>query len=281
VFLVPGRMTSRAGPLPPAWDELQGGEAAAVLRREEGEGAFLSWEEVEALAHDRSGVFDFESHTLSHARIHTGPQVKGFLTPAQQQGYAALDVPLVQQGEGDRTAAELPLGTPLFRSEPRTSEALRFYEDPAVRSAPVHAVAAHGGAGFFYRDGWEKELRRLMDGQRVEGRLESPEEREQAIRHELLESKRIIEDRTGRPVLHLCYPWHVAGPTARRVAREVGYRTAFCGKVAGVPITLAGGDPHAVARVGEDYVELLPGRGRASLSAVLRQKWSRRIRGKP
>jgi hypothetical protein len=70
----------------------------------------------------------------------------------------------------------------------------------------------------------------------------------------------------------------VSGPTARRLAREVGYRSAFCGKVPGVPITLAGGDPHAVARVGEDYVELLPGRGRANLPTILRRKWNRRLR---
>jgi hypothetical protein len=80
-------------------------------------------------------------------------------------------------------------------------------------------------------------------------------------------------------VLHLCYPWHASGPTARRLAREVGYRTAFCGKVPGVPITAPGGDPLAIARIGEDYLELLPGRGRSDLVSVLRHKWTRRLRG--
>jgi len=46
-----------------------------------------------------------------------------------------------------------------------------------------------------------------------------------------------------------------------------------------VPITKPGGDPLAIARIGEDYVELLPGRGRDSLVDVLRRKWSRRMRG--
>jgi hypothetical protein len=32
--------------------------------------------------------------------------------------------------------------------------------------------------------------------------------------------------------------------------------------------------------VGEDYLELLPGRGRARLSAILYEKWSRRF-GRP
>ena len=79
--------------------------------------------------------------------------------------------------------------------------------------------------------------------------------------------------------MHLCYPWHAAGPTARRLAIEAGYETAFCGKVPGVPDHPPGGDPRAIARIGEDYVELLPGRGRATLAEVLRRKWARRFGG--
>lgn len=280
VFMIPGLTVSRDGPLPPTWDDVREGRAAAepVLARDAGPAAFLSWEEVEVLG--RSGLFDFQSHTLSHSRIHVGPQPAGFLSPEWRLGYAALEVPLLRDGERDLRAAEAPLGTPLLRSLPRTSESLRFFEEPALRAGCVQAVARAGGEGFFERKGWERQLRRLLDGTGVRGRYETPQERETAIRHELAESRRQIEERTGRPVTHLCYPWHVSGPTARRLVREVGYRSAFCGKVPGVPITLAGGDPHTVARVGEDYVELLPGRGRSDLPSILRRKWKRRLRGR-
>lgn len=281
VFLVPGRIVSRPGPLPPTWDDVREGLArtASVLDRESGDGAFLSWEEVEALG--RTGLFDFQSHTLSHARVHTAPRVVAFMAPPQRRGCAGMDVPLVQEGDRDLLAEDVPLGTPLLRSEPRTGEALRFYEDPSLRQACVERVAAEGGEGFFYRKDWERSLRRLLSGRSISGHVESPEDREVAIRRELAESKSVIETRTGKAVIHLCYPWHVSGPTARRVAREAGYRTAFCGKVPGVPITLPGGDPLAVARIGEDYVELLPGRGRADLASILRRKWTRRRRGTP
>ena len=63
-------------------------------------------------------------------------------------------------------------------------------------------------------------------------------------------------------------------------ALPIWYRTAFCGKVPGVPITLPGGDPLAVSRIGEDYVELLPGRGRTDLASILKQKWNRRRGGR-
>jgi hypothetical protein len=270
-------MVSRTGPLPPIWEDVRSNHAAAanVLDREKGGDPFLTWEEVEALT--RTGLFDFQSHTLSHGRVHTGPQVVGFMNPALRQGFAPLDVPLIHEDRRDLLGPHVPLGTPLFRSAPRTSEALRYYEDPRVRMACVRTVATEGGEGFFMKSGWRRSLKRLLDGRSLGGCYETPEDRAIAIRDELVRSKRLIEERTGQEVVHLCYPWHVAGPTARRIAREAGYRTAFCGKVPGVPITLPGGDLQSIARIGEDYVELLPGRDRGSLGAILRLKWQRRV----
>jgi peptidoglycan/xylan/chitin deacetylase (PgdA/CDA1 family) len=279
VFLVPGRIASRPGPPAPTWDDVEAGrvEAEAVLRREEGEGALLSWEEVEALA--PAGLLDFQSHTLLHARVHTAPRLAGFVTPRSRRGYDAFDQPLLREGGRDLLGEEAPLGAPLLRSFPRTSEELRFFEDPAIRAGCVNEVASHGGEGFFARSDWEARLRRLFARTHVRGRVETAEEREQAIRRELEESRHLIEARTGRPVHHLCYPWHVAGPTARRLAAVTGYETAFCGKVPGVPLTRPGGDLRQIARLGEDYLELLPGKGRATLAEVLRRKWGRRFGG--
>jgi len=238
---------------------------------------FMNWDQ--ALELSRSGLFDIESHSLNHARVHTKPRLAGFVTPELRQGYRAMDVPLIRASGTDWFPEGVALGTPFLTFEARTSEALRFYEDPALREACVAEVRAAGGEGFFAQPDWERRLRRAASRVRLTGRLESPLERELAIRRELEESKQAIESRTGRPVRHLCYPWHVAGPTARRLAAELGYETAFCGKVPGVPITRPGGDLRAIARLGEDYVGLLPGRGRDRLTRVLRRKWDRR-RGK-
>jgi peptidoglycan/xylan/chitin deacetylase (PgdA/CDA1 family) len=281
VFLVPGRTTSRPGPRFPTWDEVQAGStsAQAVLAREEGAGALLSWEEVEELA--RAGVFEFESHTQLHSRVHVGPRVAGFLTPGMQEGYAAFDVPLLGAGAEpgrDLLPHEAALGTPLLESAPRTSEALRFYEDPAVRERCVAAVAAAGGPAFFARRDWGRRLRQLLPS-RLSGRLESPADRERALRAELADARTAIEAHTGRPARLLCYPWHAWGPLSRRLAAETGYTAAMCGKVEGTPITRAGGDRLAIARVGDDYVQTLPGRGRLGLARILARKGRRRIGG--
>jgi len=261
VFVVPGRVPSPSAPRPPGGDD-----------------GFLSWDEIAALG--RKGRLEFQSHTQRHARIHTAPEVAGFLTPEMRRGYAAMDVPLIEEKGADLLAADVPLGTPLLRSEPRTSDALRFREDPDIRRACVRLVGEEGGEAFFGRSGWEGRLWKLVRGRRIAGRRETAEEQDAAIRFELTEARRELEERTPHAVVHLCYPWHTGGRAARRIAREAGYRTAFLGKVAGVPITRPGGDLERIARIGEDYVELLPGRGRQTLRSVLARKWSRRFRGR-
>jgi peptidoglycan/xylan/chitin deacetylase (PgdA/CDA1 family) len=276
VFLVPGRIPDGDGK-GPTWDDALAGRTteATVLEREQKGQPFMTWPEIEASA----DVFDFQSHSFSHSRVHTSPQVEGFVTPGLRLGYSAFDLPLVEDDGRDLVGTEVPLGTPLLRSASRLSESLRFHEDPALRAECVALVKDEGEAGFFARPDWSKRLRRIVARNHVVGRTEEPAEREAAQRRELLESKRAIEAHTGRPVIHLCYPWHVSGPTAERLARETGYRTAFAGKVRGVPITRAGGDPHRIARLSEDYVLLLPGQGREELATVLQRKWARRLGG--
>ena len=124
VFLVPGRMSDQAPT--PTWDDVTAGrsDAVSVLSREGGGGALLSWHEVETLA--RTGSFEFQSHTLTHARIHASPRLAGFAAPRTRQGCQAFDQPLVRAGGRELLGAEVPLGTPLLASAPRTSDVPRF-----------------------------------------------------------------------------------------------------------------------------------------------------------
>lgn len=277
VFVIPGRTASRPGPLPPTLDDVPAGRTtvAELLAREQGDDAFLSWEEMRDV--QRSGLIDFASHSLSHARVHTAPRVETFMHPGLRRGYGPLDAPWVRAAGRDLFADEIALGTPLLVSEPRLGDAPRFLEEPSLRSACVALVASEGGEAFFERPDWERRLRLIAGERPLRGVVESEAERESAIRRELGASKALIEEHLGRPCLDLCYPWHLAGSAARRAAREAGYRSAWCGKVPGVPITTPGGDPQHIARIGEDYVELLPGRGRARLADVLRSKVTRRL----
>ena len=57
-----------------------------------------------------------------------------------------MDVPLVEQGGFDLLAPDVPLGTPLLESQPRTSEALRFHEDGGYERRERRGLGrAHAG----------------------------------------------------------------------------------------------------------------------------------------
>jgi hypothetical protein len=129
----------------------------------------------------------------------------------------------------------LPVGTPLPVSAPRLSS------HPAFRSE--------------------------------DGTRETEAEVKSAIRFDLGEARRLIREHAGTEARTVCYPWHVHSETARRIAAEVGYVAGFAGKVSGRPaISRPGSDLFDIARVGEDYVERLPGPGRRSLMSILGEK---------
>jgi len=277
VFLVPGRMRPRPGPALPSLDD-EDADPTLLAPRDEGEHGLLYWEEVKELS--RRGI-DFQSHTLSHARVHTSPHLAGFVTPGRRRGYAAFDVPLLHDGEGGNLDPEsVPLGTPILASAPRMSSARRLLEPVACRRLCTELVASGGGPRFFESADWERRLRAAFANEHPDrGPWEDDARRERELRRELADARRLIGEHTGRPVRHLCYPWHASSPSAERWAREEGYETAYAGKVSSGPITLPGGDPGAIGRVSEDFLETLPGDGRISVAAVLRRKLLRRFGG--
>ena len=259
VFLVPGRIPSR--PPGPDWDDVAAGRAAAsvVLEREHGEGALLSWQEIERLA--GGGLFDFQSHTLLHSRIHTAPSIAGFVTPRTRAGYDAFDQPLVRDGERDLLGSDVPLGTPLLRSEPRTSDALRFFEEPELRAAASRRSPTPAGPPSSSARTGSRGCGRSSPGAAFAGGSRRETSRQAAIRHELVEARRVdrgAHRAARRPPL---LPVARGGPRrATAGAPRPATRRRSAARCGGVPITRPGGDPLAIARLGEDYVELLPGK---------------------
>ncbi len=182
-------------------------------------------------------VIDIESHTHLHARIPVSAEISGVRTEAMQSGYGAFDCPFLEVNGRLARGGDVPLGTPLPVSAPRLSG------KPAYRAG---------------------------------GRYETEDELREAMRFDLGEARRLIREKAEVEATTVCYPWHVFSEEAKRIAAEVGYRAAFAGKASTPPaISRAGSDVFELARVGEDYVERLPGPGRRSLLSVLREKLRR------
>jgi peptidoglycan/xylan/chitin deacetylase (PgdA/CDA1 family) len=273
-FLVPGFMSEsgmRSGP---------DGSTEADLS----DVPALTWDEVRAMHDD--GLVDFQSHTLDHTRIFCGPEIRDFIHPAFVFGYHNVSVPVMRVQGTDRLHDRPPLGTPIYRSQPRMSAARRFFDDEGLRNACVEYVAEQGGAAFFARSGWRADLRRYVDAYRrahdLNERFETPDEQADAIQHSLVRSKQIIEEHLpGHTVRHLCYPWHRYSVLAASLTREAGYISAFIDinpqkprpnpnnpySVQRVlPLNEVGDDPYQITRIDarDDVVMSLPGAGRLS-----------------
>ena len=183
-------------------------------------------------------AIDIASHTHLHARIPVSAGTGGVMTEAMRKGYGEFDCPFVWIDGREVRGRDVPVGTPLPVSAPRLS----------------------GRAAY----------------RTVDRRFETEAEVSAAIRFDLGEARRLLRDKAQVNATSLCFPWHVDSPLTRQLAAEVGYVAGFAGKASKAPaISRPGSDPFAIARVGEDYVERLPGPGRRSLLSVLRQKLRR------
>ena len=184
-------------------------------------------------------VIDVESHTHWHGRIPVGPKVADVMTEGMRTGYGTFNCPFIWREGALVRGLAVPIGTPLPASAPRLSGR------PGYRS--------------------------------VDQRYETEAEVRDAVRFDLAEARRLIRERAGADATTICYPWHVFSDLARRIAAEEGYSAGFAGKSEGPnAISRRGSDLFALARIGEGYVERLPGPNRKSLLSVLRGKLYRR-----
>ncbi len=268
LFVVPAVVPDSADTRPNLEDEWEGRssreETLAAARRH----PFCTWSEIERM--HASGVVDVQSHSLSHSRIPVSPRVVDFLGPGFDSYAGGFDIPLSTLDDGRDGAGALRPGAPVFESAPRLSGRLRFREDPGLVRELI-AVARRQPETFFDDPGWREELRRIVERRppRTRGGYESDREREAAIRHEMSESRRRIEDRLpAHAVRHLGYPWHAGSDLADRLAAECGYRSVHYGACLRDPDAWSG-PPLRVRRIPERYLLRLPGSGRASLRSAL------------
>ena len=263
VFLVPGRMPSRPGPLPPTLGRRRRRDArrpSAVLAREAGDGAFLSWEEIDALL-ARGPLRVPEPHPHPRARSTRRRASPASLRPSCATATRPWTCRSSHDGgrdlPGRRGAAGHAAPRARRRAPPRRCASTRT----RTSARPAWRRRARRGEGFFERRDWEARLRRLVAGAPARGAArERPRSASRRIRARARRGAQ-APSRSARagPPSTSAIPGTSSGPTARRLAREAGYRHRVLRQGAGAcRITLPGGDPLRIARIGEDYVELLP-----------------------
>lgn len=267
VFLIPGR--------------IQDGDRASVTK-----GPLCTWPQIREM--HESGLLDFQSHTLLHQRVFVGTSIRDFVRPEllatrHPNDLLMWDFPLPARDELpiEPSYPPAPLGAPIYASRPRMAAERAVHETVDVREACVARVREGGGARFFERPDWRRQLqsvaRRQYDKVETVGRAETPDQRDRDMLTDLRTARHVIEERLpGKRVRHVAWPWGVAGEAAVRAAHAAGYEACYWGRVDGRLANAVGADPMRMARIGEDFVRCLPGPNRLRLPRLLLDKLHRR-----
>lgn len=186
--------------------------------------AFMSWPELRKAVD--SGILEAVSHSLTHTWFPKGPRIVDFHHPGD--AYYWLDwnhTPdrkpyYLERPDNSRVA----WGTPVYENA-RALQMTRYFPDPDEADAMTDFVASRGGKDFFETPGWRdvlhEEARRRRELTPPAGRYETADERGARYRRELLESKRVMEERLGREVRHFIWPGQVFNEEAMEIARSV------------------------------------------------------------
>jgi hypothetical protein len=248
LFAIPARITDAPAARPTIDDGAGVASPASPV--------FVTWPELRAM--HKSGVFDIQSHTRTHAKIFCDAAVTGFVTPGPAGD--PLDLPLESANGSAHFVEPDALGTPLYLQRSRMSDARRFLPDADTAERCRGHVARNGGAAFFERSEWRNELERLASGN---GRFESDAEREAAIAEEINEGRTLLNAGLGTTtVRHLALPWGIAGDVARRAVRDSPHVTAFAERPLRRRGVRAGDDRYGLMRLNGKFLTCLPGRGR-------------------
>ena len=221
----------------------------------------LSWGELRAML--SSGHVDVQSHTMTHTKFIVSGQLRGAYYGGFEGYYPALNTFSLEEKPRYMHAASfgqrIPLGTPLFEENSavvarRTTIDDTFMQESAALAKQHDLSRADGRAAY------ELRLRELHDRYKAKGALvkseETFEEHVDRVEYEIIGSKRILEEKLGKPVRFLCWPHGGNSLATHAIAKQAGYVATTVGKM-----HRQQRDPDRIPRTGTDW-QLSPSFGR-------------------
>lgn len=218
---------------------------------------FLSWEEMRIM--EQSGLVDIQSHTMTHTWYPDSPDVTDFHHPGDDYPWMVWNefpecMPFWLT-KFDET--QVPYGTPVHRFK-RAVAARRYFPDFRVDEHMQQVVLDRNGKDFFDQPDWRKTLQReyqsFIKKYGNSGRFETDAEHEARIYHEVVDSKRIIEEKLSKEVWFVCWPGGAETPLARKIAMDAGYLAT----TKGIEQNRPGNDPSHIFRVASWFGSYLP-----------------------
>lgn len=228
---------------------------------------WLSWEEIEQM--HKSGLIDFQSHTLNHEKIFTHSHIKSFYKEGMFKDELGLDIPSIF--DNGTYTRNFQSGVPIYTMHSRMEKYPRYFDSPSVRKK---CIENQGKPFLNYKAlKWIKESAN-------ETRFEDKTEQKQNILYNLIESKKIIEERLNKEIIHLAYPYGIGSELSIEYSKEAGYKTNLWGPIYGQKTTDRNTSLYEIPRIKDDFIFRLPGKGRRSLAHIFSCKWKRRQRSR-
>ena len=187
---------------------------------------FLSWAEMRAL--ERSGVMEIQSHSMTHTWYFSSGELIDFHHPGDPYSWLAWNACPERKHlwMSEDQQAFTPWGLPVYQHE-KSLGTRRYFPDEGLNDVLIDYVKNHGGEAFFAASDWRKPLQKVVDDyhqtQGDSGRFETDKEYRGRLRHELSESKHILENNLNKVVNFLCWPGGGYNDTSVELSTEVGY----------------------------------------------------------
>ncbi|CAD5972356.1 Putative polysaccharide deacetylase YxkH [Planktothrix tepida] len=238
--------------------------------------SWLSWPEV--IEMEKSGVFEFESHSYYHGKIFTEPKVIDFFNPDYPNSLG-MQTPWINY-QGSYTN-QLPLGTPIYENAARLKGKRRYFDPPEIRETCINWVKDQGGVEVFKRSNWRQQLQRVYQEAQEQNELadyESEQEQKEQILLDLGPAKNHLSERLNKPIEHLCYPWGQGSELSVKLSQEIGYISNFWDSIPQRSTNQKGDSPLYTPRIKDDYLMRLPGAGRKPLWKIFKDKLNRRAK---
>lgn len=209
---------------------------AGKVKEEELESlGYLSWDELKIM--QESGVVDVQSHTMTHAKYVSAPNLHGFYYGGFKGYHPILNAHPELRPTYMRDAdfeKRLPWGCPLFE-ETSSVVVKKHFVNQEFMAETASLAKKHNLKDTAERPAYEKIARQLADdfgraGKLIDG-IEKDDDFRARMAYEIVDSKRIIEEKLGKPVQFLCWPHGDNNSAAHTLAKESGYLATTSGKM--------------------------------------------------
>jgi len=187
---------------------------------------FLSWEEIKIM--EAEGVMDIQSHSMTHTWYFCKNEIVDFHYPGNNK-YPWLFWNWSPRSKhcylNENQEHFVPYGTPIYNYG-RSLGIKRYFEDEDFAKYIVNFVKRQGN-DFFKRQDCKSKLFEQINfyksKKELRGRYETDEEQKRRFKYELIESKRILEDKLRKKINFLCWPGGAKTDLSIEMAHEASY----------------------------------------------------------